>query len=171
VNNTQNFPSQFTQTPYICDAPRGIRTHIPLSVLKKVLGLPCIGLTFIHSMAGAKRIKQKSSTLAFYCVRMTVAVEIEGHKRGIQTIEDRFMLIKASSSEDAYRKMEKQKKKYTEPYLNSDGELVRWRIESLDDCYSTYALTADDFNNPEGVEVFSVLKGRKMTEQRYWDGK
>jgi len=41
------------------------------------------------------------------------------------------------SQEDAYLKLEKKKDDYIQPYLNSDGRFVRWRIESFDDSYET----------------------------------
>jgi hypothetical protein len=57
--------------------------------------------------------------------------------------------------------LEKQKERYVEPYLNSDGRFVRWRIDAFDDCYLTDILSPADSDNPEGVEVYSKLKSRK----------
>ena len=82
---------------------------------------------------------------------MTVAIEIEGLEKGMQTFEERFVIVKAKSQDDAYLKMEKQKKSYGKPYLNSDGRQVRWRIESFDDCYETGVNKLSEFNNPEGI--------------------
>ncbi len=101
---------------------------------------------------------------------MTVAIEIEGLEKGMQTFEERFVIVKAKSQDDAYQKMENQKKSYVKPYLNSDGRQVRWRIESFDDCYETGVDKLSEFNNPEGVEVYSKLKSRKLTPERIWDG-
>ncbi|GEM_PF-908093 len=151
--------------------PTGIKTKIPYSVLRKVSKLGFVGNIFINSISHAKKIKLKETPRSFYCVKMTVAIEIESKKRGFQTIEDRFVLIKANSFDDAYKKVEKHNKKFAEPYLNPYGELVRWRIESLDDCFSTDINSFDDLNDPEGVEVYSALKKRKLTSKRTWDGK
>ena len=41
----------------------------------------------------------------------------------------------------------------------------------MDDCYETDIVDFTDLNNPEGTEVFSVLKKRRLTKERYWDGK
>jgi len=151
--------------------PSGIQTKIQYSVLKKISKRDFVGNIFINNITHAKKIRPKQTANNFYCVKMTVAIEVEGRKRGLQTIEDRFVLIKANSFDDAYKKVEKHKKKYAEPYLNQYGELVRWKIESLDDCFSTDINSFDDLNNPEGVEVFSVLKKRKLTAKRRWSVK
>ncbi len=151
--------------------PAGITAKIPFSFLHKISKISFVRTVFINKISHAKRIKSDHSTKNYYCVRMTVAIEIEGKKKGLQTFEDRFVLIRANSFDDAYKKIEKQKKKYAEPYLNSNGELVRWKIESLDDCFLTEINSHDDLNNPEGVEVFSVLKERRLTKERTWSGK
>lgn len=151
--------------------PKGITTKIPYALLTKISKLSFVSVIFIHKISHAKRIVSKQSSPNYYCIRMTVALEIEGQRKGRQTIEDRFVLIQANSFEDAYKRIEKQKKKYAEPYLNKNGELVRWRIESLDDCYLTDIDSVNDLNNPGGVEVFSSLKERKLTKERIWDGK
>lgn len=141
--------------------PRGIKIKITYTKLQDIANFDFIGTIHIESIDYATKIKSKP-TLRFFCVKMTVAVEVEGHVKGMQTIEDRFVIIKAKSSDDAYNKLEKKKDDYAEPYLNSDGGLVRWKIESFDDCYETYIQTSDDFNKPEGVEVYSKLRGRRI---------
>ncbi len=150
--------------------PSGLKAKMPFLALSKLNKIASIAYIFINKVDKAKRKISKASS-EFYCVKMTVVIEIEKRKKGIQTIEDRMVLIKAKSFDDAYRKMEKVKNKKVEPYLNNYGELVRWRIESLDDCYKTDLHSPDDLNNPEGIEVYSKLKGRRLTSDRVWNGK
>ncbi|WP_028981068.1 DUF4288 domain-containing protein [Sporocytophaga myxococcoides] len=150
--------------------PSGLKAKIPFLLLSKLNKIQSIAYFSINKVDKAKRRKIKSSH-EYYCVKMTVVVEVEKQKKGKQTIEDRMVLIKAKSFDDAYKKMEKVKNKKAEPYLNIHGELVRWRIESLDDCFVTDINTPEDLNNPEGVEVYSKLKGRRLTEERVWNGK
>jgi hypothetical protein len=133
------------------------------------LDLDCIGYVSIKKIDKAKEKKAKP-TQNFYCVKMTVAIEIEGKNKGLQTIEERFVLIKAKSFDDAYDKLEAKKGNYGEPYLNSSGELVRWKIERFDDCYITDIHNFKDLNDPDGVEVYSKLKTRRLTKERTWDG-
>jgi hypothetical protein len=142
--------------------PTGIKTTVSYSTLKKIAKLEFVGNIYVNKISHAKKIKVKQSPRDFYCVKMTVAIEVEGQKKGLQTVEDRFVLIKANSFDDAYKKVEKNKKSYAEPYLNPYGELVRWKIESLDDCFSTDINSCEDLNAPEGVEVYSSLRKRKL---------
>jgi len=125
---------------------------------------------FINKIDGARK-RRKKKELAFYCVKMTVVVEIEGFEDGLQQIEDRFVIIRAKSQEDAYLKLEKKKDDYIQPYLNSDGRFVRWRIESFDDSYETEIKNVNDLNTPDGVEVYSKLRSRRLTKEKAWDGK
>jgi hypothetical protein len=149
--------------------PRGIQTSLPLDKLKLISGLDYIGHIYIKEISPAIK-KRYGSPQGFYCIKMTVAVEIEGIEKGLQTFEERLVLIRAKSEKDAYSKIEQRVEEYGKPYLNSDGRQVRWRIESLDDCYATDVTRLSDFNNPNGVEVFSKLKSRKLTPERIWDG-
>lgn len=141
--------------------PAGIKTKMDFSLLPKLEKLNYIERVFINKISNARKVNPKESE-HFYCIKMTVAIEIEGIKKGIQTVEERFVLIKAKSFENAYKKVERQKTKYVQPYLNSQGQIVKWNIESFDDCYRTDAITIEDFNNPEGVEVYSKLKTRRI---------
>jgi len=102
---------------------------------------------------------------------MTIVIEIEGFEDGLQQIEDRFVIIRAKSQEDAYLKLEKKKDDYIQPYLNSHGRFVRWRIESFDDSYETEIKNVNDLNTPDGVEVYSKLRSRRLTKEKAWDGK
>ncbi|GAB3922641.1 DUF4288 domain-containing protein [Mucilaginibacter myungsuensis] len=142
------------------NSPRGIKATVSLSQLPSIHDIDIVDHIYIRHIDHAFQRKSRSVS-QFYTVKMTVAVEVEGHTSGIQTIEDRFVMVKARSHEEAYQKIESQKESYSKPYLNSKGALVRWVIESLDDCYETDIFSAKDLNNPEGVEVYSKLRGRR----------
>ncbi|RSK48364.1 DUF4288 domain-containing protein [Hymenobacter rigui] len=107
----------------------------------------------------------------FYGVQTTVAVQIEGETQGLQLCEQRWLLIKAASCEEACEKVRNASRAYAELYLNSDGKLVRWQLESVDDCYETGLMKLSELDNPDGAEVFSILKRRRLTPDRTWDGK
>lgn len=150
--------------------PTGIETTILAGDLAKLARYTFIWHVFINAMKGAKKVIKKKEP-GFYCIKMTVAIQVEEATNGLQTYEERYVLIKAKSPDDAYKKIERQKKSYESPHLNPYGQFVRWKIESLDDCYTTDIVNSDDLNKPEGAEVFSILKRRKLTKERYWDGK
>jgi hypothetical protein len=102
---------------------------------------------------------------------MTVVIEVEGVRLKKQSIEKRFVLIKAWSFDEAYDKVEKQQENYVESYMNPNGRFVRWRIESYDDCFVTDIENPAELDNPGGVEVFSALGKRKNKLKTVWDGK
>ncbi|MBX3254131.1 MAG: DUF4288 domain-containing protein [Chitinophagaceae bacterium] len=147
----------------------GVKAWLSLASILKLARQSFIESIFIYKLEGAKK-KKVAPTYHFYCVKMTVAIQIEGFTTGMQSYEERYVLVKANSVESAYNKVKKQEKKYCEPYLNSDLRLVRWKIESYDDCFATDITNVDEFNKPEGVEIFSILKSRKTTSTRAWNG-
>ena len=149
--------------------PIGVEANLSLGSILKLTKQPFIENIFIYQLDGAKE-KIDKPKYNFFCVKMTVSIQVEGFTKGMQSIEERLVLVKALTIESAYNKVKKQERKYAEPYLNSDARLVRWKIESYDDCYDTGITSIDDFNKPEGVEVFSILSSRKITSDRVWNG-
>ena len=126
----------------------------------------------IQSIDGAVlQVKEATVPDRYFCIKMTVVIEVEGISTKKQEIEKRFVLIKAKSSDDAYEKLEKREDEYAAPYLNPYGRFVRWRIESYDDCFVTDIESPADLDNPAGVEVYSKLSKRKNTAKIPWDGK
>lgn len=126
---------------------------------------------FIEKIGNAtKKIEEEQPR--YFCVKMTVAIEVEGRKKGRQTVDKRYSLIKATSEEEAKKiAWDTKEEQEGEPYFNVYGQLVRWRVESIDDCYETPILSYEIEGNYDGaVEVFSILKSRKLTKKRRWDG-
>lgn len=152
--------------------PRGVKVKIHFDELEPLSCRDTVENVFIEEVTHAKKVrKPKPRASKFYCVRMTVVIEIEGLNTKMQSIEDRFVLIRAKSADDAYDKLDKRKDEYAAPYLNPSGRLVRWRIESFDDCYETDIYNIKDLEHPEGAEVYSKLKTRKSKDAVVWNGK
>jgi hypothetical protein len=154
--------------------PRGVKMRTKFSSLNILNKLDFVCGVTIKNIDHAKLVKKEEQPLKlnqYFCVKMTVVIDFEGISSKRQKIEQRFVLIKADSFDDAYEKLEKQKDSYAEPYLNSDGRFVRWRIESFDDCYETDINSPKDLDNPEGVEIYSKFKSRKTKTETVWDGK
>jgi hypothetical protein len=150
----------------------GVKATISANKLHELEQAEYVGGVTVKSVSGARPKRKKIARVKrqYFCVKMTVIIEVEGVLATKELIEERFVLIKAKSVEDAYEQLENQKDAYADPYLNSDGRFVRWRIESFDDCYETDIFRQSDINNPAGVEVYSKLKSRKTKRSTSWDG-
>ncbi|NHA07102.1 DUF4288 domain-containing protein [Mucilaginibacter sp. HC2] len=152
--------------------PTGLKTKVKYTALSKLDKLDLVRSIWIESVEHATKIEAESKIQdKFFCVKMTVVIEIEGLSRKKQEIEKRLVLIKARSAEDAYQKLRDQKDEYAKPYLNPGGRFVRWRIDSFDDCFETDMNSIEEMNDAAGVEVYSKLKSRKNEEKAIWDGK
>jgi hypothetical protein len=123
------------------------------------------GVSSIHvtRVAGRRRRSPKKQ-LAWYCVRAFVVIRIERATSGLQSTEDRFVLVRAGSFEDAKRRLKRQWQKYAAPYLNSNGQMVSWSLEKVIDVYDTCETEID----PSGTEVYSKLGHRRMRLEYVW---
>jgi hypothetical protein len=83
---------------------------------------------------------------------------------GKQSTEDRFVLVRASSFEDAKKRLNRQWRKYATPYLNSDGQMVSWSLDRVIDVYDIGETELD----PAGTEVYSKLGQRRMRPKYVW---
>lgn len=149
--------------------PRRIVAAIPFNDLEKVAACKEAGRIYIKKIEGAR--KKKSQKQHWYCVKMIIAIQVENQKKGLQTFEERYILLKAANENAAMKRAENNYKKTAEdPYLNPYGELVRWKLERIDDCYQTFILDLSEANEPGGLEVYSILKKRRLKETRVWNG-
>lgn len=139
----------------------------------RVANIPAIAqLNFVASIqvetTNGERIKRKAANKRkkrYYCVKMTVAIQIEGRQQGLQTWEERYVLYRAFSEIEAATKAKEAASDYEKPYLNSKGLLVRWMVERVDDVYE---VVQDNIKDLDGAEVFSKFHGRRLTAERVW---
>lgn len=132
--------------------------------IESLLQLPGVYAVHVRSVRGCRRRRSSRDSLSWFCVRGRVAIQIEGQRRGLQTIEDRFVLVKANSNQDAVRRLRREWRQYARPYMNSAGGLVRWQLEKVTDVYDL----GEDELDPNGVEVYSQLRDRRMKPEFQW---
>lgn len=120
----------------------------------------------VTSIPGRRRRRRASARESWFCVRGLVAVQVEGQRVGLQSVEDRFIVLRATSAEDAQRRLRRQWREYAKPYMNILGELVRWRLERVTDVYDICENQLD----PNGAEVYSRLRNRRLRRQFVWLG-
>lgn len=142
------------------NSPYGIKGIVEA---KKVLALQEVSQLagiWIDTIPGYKRRpKQKErARQRWFAVQARFAVQIEEQTTGRQTYEDRIVLVKAVSADQAQKKLKRSFEEYGRPYLNRDGYMVRWIFENI---LNIYELLEDKID-PKGTEVFSVLGGRRL---------
>jgi hypothetical protein len=154
----------------IDDGARGISAWLEGSVFSpevpRIATEPGVQSVVLLAVPGRRRQRTVRST-PWFCVRARVVIQVEGEERGLQTVEDRFMLVRAASAEDAERRLLPKWREYAKPYLNPNGQLVRWKFEEVTDIYE--AVLEDD-ENLDMAEVFSHLRGRRMRPEFVWRG-
>lgn len=118
----------------------------------------------VTRIAGHRRHRLPKTELEWYCVRAFVVIQVERAESGLLNTEDRFMLVRASSFEDAKKRPRRQWREYATPYLNSEGRMVSWHLDRIVDVYQTSETEID----PNGTEVYSKLGHRRMRPGYVW---
>ena len=111
-----------------------------------------------------RRPKIAGPALCWFCVWGVVAIQIEGQSNGFLDLEDRLILVRAHSADDAKHRLESFLREYAEPYMNPEGYLVRWQLVSFQDVYHLY----DDAISPHGTEVYSRLRKARFRPEHRW---
>jgi hypothetical protein len=120
---------------------------------------------FLQQVSGLRRRKKRiEKKPSLYAVRARVAVQVEGQKTGMQTVEDRIILVMARSPDEAEKQLSREWNNYATPCINMRGALVRWHLEKITDVYDTLEETID----PAGTEVYSSLSRRRMKPAYEW---
>ena len=132
--------------------------------LTAVRRIPGVMMVSILSIAGRQRRKLKQVNVLWYAVQARFAIQIEGRTRGMQSYEDRIVVVKAFSFEDAERRLRRKFRDYATPHLNPYYEMVRWNFERVLDVYQ---MNDTEFD-PRGAEVFSTLRERRMRPEFEW---
>jgi uncharacterized protein DUF4288 len=144
--------------------PSTLTVHGPAREVCELSKAPGVRSIHVTRIAGRRSRQSPKSPLAWYCVRAVVIIRVERAKLGNQNIEDRFVLVRASSFEDAKKRLKQLWREYATPYLNSDGQMVSWSLDKVIDVYDTGETEID----PGGTEVYSKLRQRRMRPQYVW---
>ena len=143
-----------------------LTTTVRAKDVATIAALPGMRFVTVERIQGRRRKPYRRGPLEYYCVRATVAIQVEGQTRGTQEWEDRFVLVRATGHEDATRRLRKQWVRYAEPGMNPDNQLFRYKLEKVIDVYETCEQAID----PNGTEVFSAFHERRMKPEYVWRG-
>jgi hypothetical protein len=129
--------------------------------LKTLKEIDFITIELIESLEKIKLVQKK--TLNWFAVNARFAIQIENQTKGYQSYEDRIILVKAYNCEDAAKRLQKEIKESSAPYLNMYYELVRWKFEKILRIYELI-----DEINEKGCEVYSTISNRKLKLEHQW---
>jgi hypothetical protein len=132
--------------------------------LDRIRRLPGVGHIWVRGVEGLRRSRGKPQE-EWFAVRGRVMIQVEGQKKGLQSYEDRILLVRAPSSRDAERRAVREFFDYAKlVYLNRAGRMIRWKLEKIIDVYETDMKDLD----PKGTEVWSSLHSRRMRKEYEW---
>jgi hypothetical protein len=140
------------------ELPQSLKVRAAARDLPALARSPGVRSVHVRSLAGHHRRRRPRQTLDWFCVRGLGVIRIEGATSGMQRTEDRFVLVRANDPKDAEGRLVDYWRGYAEPYLNSAGELVSWKLEKVVDVYSL----GEDSIEPAGTEVYSRLRRRRF---------
>ncbi|MCL4256638.1 MAG: DUF4288 domain-containing protein, partial [Anaerolineae bacterium] len=140
--------------------------ELDVSELSKLLAIDGISMVTILEIDGLKHVKRrKRKHLDWYIVQARFIWEVEGQTQGMQMVEDQMLLVRAYDFDDAEQRLQQKFIEYGEPYLNSDGEMVRIRLDCILEVFRTNIM---DKVNPKGEEIFYTIKHRRMRPEYEW---
>jgi hypothetical protein len=151
---------------WIRKQPRAFTASVEARGVSRLLQMPEIAGIWIIEITGRKRVMPKPKQ-CWFSVKARFAIQIEGRTKGMQSYEDRTVVVKALTFEDAKNRLQPEFKQYATPYLNPRGLMVKWAFERFLDCYEI----GDEEIDPQGTEVFSELNKRRMKPVFEWKTK
>ena len=140
-----------------------IDASVPAHLVVAIARRPEIKEVKLETIDGRRKRVRRSGP-AWFCVWGVVALQIEGKAKGAVSLEDRLVPVRATSPDDATRRLERMWSKYAEPYMNPDSYLVRWQFISVQDVYEL----SDNEIDPRGTEVYSRLRRVRMRPDYRW---
>lgn len=149
-------------------SPRGISIEAKYTDFLQIKLPDFVDTVYIDKIKGYASTKLQPEP-AFFAVKARFLIQVEGKTKGKQSYEDRIILVRASSFDDAEKRASLNYDAYADPYLNPFGKLVRWKFEKVIDIYETFFDHIDDLLDVSGVEVFSELHERKMKKSDIWE--
>jgi hypothetical protein len=154
------------ETLYFNGDPVGVRVTLPARDVRRVLKQVSVDYVNVLKIRGMSRKRETRRTPGWFAVKARFAVQIEGQTKGMQTYEERIVLVWASSFAEAERKATREFRRYEAPFLTTSGHFRRSALETILDTYDV----GDDAIDPDGTEVFSELKQRRMKSDYEWNG-
>jgi hypothetical protein len=145
--------------------PVGLRATVDAKEVARVARLSCVESMRILRIPGLRRKRVGVwREPRWFSVKALFAIQYEGQTRGLQTYEDRIVLVQARSEREARKKAMREFRQYEAPSLTVTGHFFRSCLEKILDVYDLSSDTID----PAGTEVYSEFKDRRMKPEYEW---
>jgi hypothetical protein len=144
--------------------PVGIMTTVEARSIRKIGSLSNADAAWVRGVEGRRRRRRVGVGSRLYAVKGQLAEKIEGETRGLEQVEERILVIQATSEPAAVRHARRLFKKSETLVMLNDGRYQRGRFERiLDVC----ECPDRDFS-PAGTEVFYSFKFRRSRRADMW---
>lgn len=140
-----------------------VRDIIKLSKLLNSKKINCLNTFWVDSISGIKKVRMPQKKQLFTIVAR-FAINIENQTSGMQSYEERHLMILARDEFHAEKLFYKKIKNYNEAYLNEFGEKVTWDFEEILEIY--HVLSQIEDLEKEGIETYSILKNRRYKKRK-----
>lgn len=124
----------------------------------------------INSIEGvaAKEIEQAATVGdRYFSVKARFGILVEGQTSGLQTYEERIVLIKATHENEAEERAIKLLPSTEEPYLNSEKRFVWFKFEEVLQVSGYLEIPYTDVDL-DGTEIYSEWKNRRLKPENSW---
>lgn len=160
---TQEFPEANLTSR---DSKRGSWTldgRLPANRIGRLARRPEVAELWVSAVDGRSK-RARPAKEGWFCVWGLVAIQVERQRSGMMRVEDRLVLVRARSPDDAVKRLGPMWNRYAEPYVNPAGYLVRWRLVKINDVFELF----DDHISPQGTEVYARLRTVRVKPEYQW---
>lgn len=136
---------------------------LPARKIRELARQPEVAELWVSAINGRSK-RAHPAKKRWFCVWGLVAIQVERQRSGMMQVEDRLVIVRALSPDDAVERLGPTWNKYAEPYLNPAGYLVRWQFVEIKDVFGLF----DDQLSPKGTEVYSRLRTVRVKPEYEW---
>jgi hypothetical protein len=149
--------------------PWGVIGSVPARSIPRLLRHREVDLVAVREIPGRaiRRRRPERPGISWCSVKGRYAVQIEGRSRGLQTFEDRVLLVRAHTEDEARRMAWTEARDYASPYLNSDRYMVRWQLERVLEVQDVWTRSKAG-PDPRGTEVWSEFNRPRISRGSIW---
>ncbi|QMU31392.1 DUF4288 domain-containing protein [Adhaeribacter radiodurans] len=166
-----NYPTRDYQIIGTRFKPWGITGQLTGQQLAELQNNEQLTYMNVEQVEGVQKIEKQpepedEALPQYYSIKGLFVAEFDGSdsSTGVQLTEERVVLVKALNCEEAKKKTRLEFDKYSQAEIfTSSYHFTKWKFLNILDIYDLGIAEID----PEGTEVYSIWKKRKLKESDY----